>query len=114
VTSKRREKKEYQHQWYEANKQRVGDKRKALYGSRKDHEASLRLKSKFGITLDEYDKMFAQQGGRCAICGSKPNVYDKNGNLRRIAVDHDHKTGRVRQLLCSPCNTSIGLVKENV
>ena len=61
-----------------------------------------RLKSKFGMTLEQYDAMFKRQGGRCAICRKPP---------RRIAlaVDHDHKKrGRpidaVRGLLCPYCN----------
>lgn len=60
------------------------------------------LKKKFGLTLEEYDEMFAVQGGACAICESKRKTS------RRLAVDHCHQTGRVRGLLCSRCNTGLG------
>ena len=55
---------------------------------------------KYGITADEYDKICGIQGGCCAICRKKPN-----GNL---VVDHDHKTTKVRGLLCVSCNSAIG------
>lgn len=48
---------------------------------------------------DEYDALLRSQGGTCAICGNKP----KPGG-RRFAVDHDHKTGAIRGLLCFRCN----------
>lgn len=53
---------------------------------------------KYGITGDEYDYLYAAQDGRCAICRRA------TGKARRLAVDHDHQTGQVRGLLCSPCN----------
>jgi hypothetical protein len=55
---------------------------------------------KYKIRLDQYEKMLAQQAGKCAICLKPP----KN---RRLAVDHDHHTGRVRGLLCWWCNKRI-------
>lgn len=61
-----------------------------------------RLKKFFGITLEDYERMFQEQDGKCAIC-SKPQ-----GNNKRLAVDHNHKTGKVRGLLCWICNSAIG------
>jgi hypothetical protein len=107
------QKKAQQAKWYEANKEYAKTKSKAHYNQSKDTSASNRLRAKFGITLADYEKMFREQRGRCAICCKRQVIYDQHGNLRRMAVDHDHKTGRVRQLLCAPCNTGIGLVKEN-
>jgi hypothetical protein len=57
---------------------------------------------KYGITLDEYDRLFHSQGGVCRIC----RLPDPTG--RRLSVDHDHKTGRVRGLLCHKHNTALG------
>lgn len=51
----------------------------------------------YGITEAQYKEMFDAQDGRCAICGRKPV-------RRRLAVDHDHNTGKVRGLLCYTCN----------
>jgi hypothetical protein len=53
-----------------------------------------------GVTVEQYDAMLAAQGGGCAICGTKPKT-------RRLDVDHDHKTGRVRGLLCHRCNRAL-------
>jgi hypothetical protein len=65
------------------------------------------LRTNFGITSAEYDRMLADQHGVCALC----DLPNENG--KRLAVDHCHDTGRVRQLLCSNCNTAIGLLKDN-
>lgn len=72
---------------------------------------SFRLKRKYGITLEDYDKMLADQNGACKTCGSKElsNTSDKY-----FAIDHCHKTGKVRGLLCSQCNSALGLVKDNI
>lgn len=51
----------------------------------------------YGLGPGDYDELLARQGGRCAICRAKPKS-------KRLAVDHDHKTGAVRGLLCSRCN----------
>lgn len=65
-----------------------------------------RLKIKFGLTLEDYDSMFQKQNGVCAICGKR----EKQNKL--LAVDHCHKTGKVRGLLCSTCNTAIGKLND--
>lgn len=63
--------------------------------SAKSHETM--IAKTYGITGDDYATLFAAQGGRCAICRARPKS-------KRLAVDHDHKTGAVRGLLCSRCN----------
>lgn len=63
--------------------------------SAKSH-ASMVAKT-YGLGLGDYDRMLASQEGRCAICRARPKS-------KRLAVDHDHKTGAVRGLLCSRCN----------
>jgi len=64
---------------------------------------------RFGISLDDYNRMFLEQEGRCAICGR--HQVELN---RSLDVDHDHETKEVRGLLCSNCNTAIGLLKHDV
>lgn len=82
----------------------------------KNREAYLRstsnsgLKIKYGITLDEYEKLFTEQKGCCKICKTK-NPGRKG--VKRFAVDHCHKTNKIRGLLCMSCNTAIGLLNEN-
>jgi hypothetical protein len=60
------------------------------------------IKSRFGITVDDYNQMLKNQNGGCAICEIKHN------NKRRFCVDHCHKTNKVRGLLCNGCNTGVG------
>ena len=62
----------------------------------------------YGITLKEYDIMYEEQEGCCAICG-----IHQLEESRRFCVDHDHDTGQVRGLLCNNCNTGIGKLKDN-
>jgi len=67
------------------------------------------LKSKFNITVEQYDNMLAEQDNRCAICNRHQLEL-----TRRFAVDHDHEFGYIRGLLCSICNTSLGGFKDSV
>jgi hypothetical protein len=64
------------------------------------------LKQFYGITLEQYDKMVEDQDGVCAICN---NI---NSNGRRLSVDHNHKTGKVRGLLCGGCNAKLGVIEN--
>lgn len=84
-------------------KQRLDPKFKA---KQKVFARKTNLKAKYGITLEQYDQMFNKQGGVCAICGRPPKI-------RRLAVDHDHKTGIVRGLLCFRCNYGLGFWKDD-
>ncbi len=54
---------------------------------------------RYGITAADYEAMYERQGGRCAICGAAEG---------KLVVDHNHKTGKVRELLCHLCNAMIG------
>jgi len=64
------------------------------------------LKRTYGLTIDEYDQMVAQQGDVCAICREPPPAR------QRLAVDHDHTSGAVRGLLCRQCNMALGLLEK--
>lgn len=72
------------------------------------------IKSKFGITTREYNKMLRQQGGVCAICHNPEQRCSGPGTSDHLCVDHDHTTGVVRGLLCRNCNSAIGLVGDDV
>jgi hypothetical protein len=71
------------------------------------------LRESFNISLDQYLEMHDRQGGKCAICG-QPEMQMRNGKIKALAVDHNHKTGAIRGLLCSDCNTGIGKLKDDV
>jgi len=64
------------------------------------------LKRNYGISLADYERMFKTQNGLCAIC-NKPDTK------RRLSVDHDHKTGKNRELLCSLCNLTLGHLSDD-
>jgi len=68
--------------------------------------AAPQLASKRGVSEPQYSALLERQGSRCAICGK----HCATG--RRLAVDHDHHTGRVRGLLCFRCNTSLARYEE--
>jgi hypothetical protein len=65
-------------------------------------------KAGIDMTTERYDEMLARQDGRCALCGRHQTEFK-----RRLAVDHNHKTGVVRGLLCYPCNISLGKLGDD-
>jgi len=70
------------------------------------------LQKQHGISLAEYGNMLVAQLGKCAICeGSETHMRD--GKVKALAVDHDHKTGKIRALLCSECNIGLGKFKDD-
>jgi hypothetical protein len=77
------------------------------YRQDKDFQRPARFLRLYGITVEDYDRLLAEQSGVCARCENSP------GQLR-LAVDHDHETGEVRGLLCGPCNTYLGRLEANL
>lgn len=80
---------------------------KAYRGQFPDHVKDRELRNSFGIRIADYQAMHAAQGGVCAIC-RKPETATRGGKVKALAVDHDHRTGALRGLLCAHCNTAIG------
>jgi hypothetical protein len=72
------------------------------------YRRDVQLKSLYGITLADYDRLLGTQHSRCAVCGT-----DKPGTRGTWRVDHDHETGRVRGLLCDACNLGIGYLRDD-
>lgn len=64
------------------------------------------LKTNYGITIDSYDEMFEKQAGSCAVCNDAPTG-------KRLHVDHDHATGKIRALLCPRCNLALGCTGDD-
>lgn len=71
----------------------------------KERAADRRLKREYNITLDQYNKVLAWQGNKCAICRTPQRS-------RRLAVDHHHTTGQVRGLLCWECNKALAVLRD--
>ena len=68
----------------------------------------------YGMTLLEYNKMLEEQNEVCAICKQPEVAIDCNGKIRILAVDHCHKTMKVRGLLCNKCNLALGHVEDDI
>ncbi|WP_157240772.1 endonuclease domain-containing protein [Catenuloplanes japonicus] len=83
----------------------------AAGGDRASHAQVLR--EKHNLTSAEYDRLLAAQDGLCAICRQEETARGRGGRPRRLAVDHDHRTGAVRQLLCHRCHQVTRAAEEN-
>jgi len=98
--------------WYHANKERAQAREKAWRRENRAYNLARKRRFKllkdFGITVEEYERMLAAQGGVCAICLRDPKTMK-----RRLNVDHCHTTGKVRGLLCTLCNKGIGYLRED-
>ena len=85
----------------------------------KNHEQRMRnvrrsyFPKKCGITLEEYEEKLKKQKGLCLIC-EKPEKRKRNGRVMSLHVDHCHKTGKVRGLLCSNCNSALGKFGDSI
>ncbi len=73
-----------------------------------DKQRSHNLKRSFGISVETYEDMLSKQNGLCKICKVPASSLSK-----RLAVDHDHKTGKIRGLLCLYCNTGLGKFRDS-
>jgi len=74
-----------------------------------DKVKSNKLKIRYGVDLDQYNRILAYQNNACAICERHQSNFK-----RQLAVDHNHLTGKVRGLLCSTCNRVLGMLFEDV
>lgn len=115
----------YNQEWYEKNKERVREYRAKYYQAHKvqgqtyakryrennesksEMEHKYTLRKKHNMTPEDYEALLQQQSGVCAICG------EANLNGRRLAVDHDHETGKIRGLLCVTCNVALNKLDQN-
>ena len=68
-----------------------------------------KLKTFYGVSLDDYNEMFSNQKGCCEICGKHQSQEN-----RALSVDHNHTTGEVRKLLCGRCNLLVGQIETNI
>ena len=71
------------------------------------------LWTKYGMTLEDYDKILTDQDSKCAICGLPEQDNKVCGKYNSLSVDHDHDTSEVRGLLCNQCNRGIGMLQDS-
>jgi hypothetical protein len=90
-----------------------GNKRKYIRKNRAAYDHPYKRKYqyllRYGITVEEYEQIWYSQNGCCAICGIAEKELKK-----KLHIDHNHTTGRIRGLLCSNCNIAIGLLKDDI
>lgn len=67
----------------------------------------------YGVTLGFYKALYHLQGGSCAICSARPKPKSKHSPFNNLALDHCHRTGQVRGLLCDPCNLALGRFSDD-
>lgn len=98
--------------WYHRtpeNRQYSIDKAREWQATHKDRDNQRKfaynLKRNYGLSYETYCEMELKQDGKCAICNKPP--------YRNLDVDHNHETGKIRKLLCSNCNTALGLLKDD-
>ena len=113
--------KEYAKRYYEKNKEACKERTKnhpscktAREKYRNKPETKQRIRNQnllenYGITNQDYEKMLEDQHFCCLGCGLHQNEISK-----KLNVDHDHKTGIIRGLLCGNCNRALGLVKDSI
>ncbi len=71
---------------------------------KKEYDRARSLLTNYGITIEQYDSMYIEQEGKCKICHQE---------FITLHVDHSHETGKVRGLLCGPCNMGLGIFKDS-
>lgn len=88
---------------------------KAYQKTTKGRDAIMRARCKrYGITLADFKRMFAEQNGACALCGLTDMPIDRRtGKKYDLTIDHCHTTGKVRSLLCPKCNNGLGCFRDD-
>ena len=113
------DKRKNQRQYYSNHKEKSAERCKLYYQNNKEKEAKRMkqrylykgkeeyLKSKYGLTNNDWEGLWYAQDGRCAICDK---FFEK---IKDAYVDHNHKTDKTRSLLCNKCNLGIGFFNDN-
>lgn len=107
-----------QREYYHANKERCAAIKRRARENQSPEKRAAELEKKrvttmmrrYGLTPEDYDTMLESQSGTCAICSRTPDQE----RYKRLNVDHCHDTGKVRGLLCTPCNHAIGVLGDTV
>lgn len=100
---------EYERRYRERNKDRVRRMGREWAKTERGKRTTRNnfLKQRYGITIEDYEELLKHQGHVCKLCGRSAGQEG-----RALAVDHCHETGRVRGLLCTGCNTTLGRIEK--
>lgn len=96
----------YQRKWYRKNRAKKYAIHRKWAIKNKEKVRDYLLQKEHGISLEFYNKILELQGSVCAICSGE-------NDGKNLVVDHDHKTGKLRGLLCFKCNVALGLLKDD-
>jgi len=100
----------YGQKYYWQNKEKINKRQKKHYHKvRRGKE----LETRYGLTVEQRKLILENQDGVCIIC-KKPETVKKYGHVQHLCVDHDHKTGEIRGLLCYSCNALLGYAKDDI
>lgn len=95
--------------YYYANKEKILAQRRDRRRVFPRRDSDYNRKKQWGLTREQFEQMKADQGGRCAICGTE---Y-WGGKHKEAIIDHCHKTGKIRGLLCNRCNQAMGKFEDD-
>lgn len=105
LTKTKEYRQKHRKKYLESKKKYYKNNQEKIREYRKKNKRNQYLQFAYGMTEDQYNELNQKQNGKCACCGH---------SSKRLHVDHDHKTGKVRELLCHGCNTGLGLFRENI
>jgi hypothetical protein len=91
--------------WGKRNKDQVNQRARERYKKDPTRDLNAKRKYRYGVDETQYQLMCEEQHWLCAICG--------NPSTRNLHVDHDHATGKIRGLLCGPCNHGLGMFRDD-
>jgi len=94
--------------WTKNNPEKNRYKSKRWKSNNPEYRREYELKTRYGLTLEDYKQLIKDQDGKCAICGEVAQ-----DTLSSLFVDHDHITGEIRGLLCIRCNAGIGFLQDS-
>ena len=110
-------------EWRPHMRRQPGETRKAWWArkwkSRQEAnpgaERSRELRRRFGLSVEDYERMLKESGNVCAVCKQPETATTAQaGTIRRLAIDHNHTTGQLRGLLCFRCNSVVGKIEERL
>jgi len=93
------------------NRAHVSAAGRAYREANSDRYSEYQYQRRYGLSFGEVESLFESQNGRCAICAQEIRLRGPKGR-DKVVVDHDHATGQVRGLLCTPCNLMIGYAND--
>lgn len=100
--------KDCQRRYKKKHREEINKNQREWRKNNPDYDKHRKLEYRYGITIDDYNRMFKEQCGGCAICGKHQSELD-----RAFDVDHNHVTEKVRGLICNKCNLVLGNAFDN-